>query len=483
MNGNPVMIAATKLPLDVGPIHFVGIGGIGMSGIAEVLLNLGYKVQGSDAKASGITARLQALGAIIFEGQRADNLDGAEVVVISSAIKPGNPELDEARRRGLPIVRRAEMLAELMRLKSNVAVAGTHGKTTTTTMVATLLDAGNFDPTVVNGGIIHRFDSNARMGQGEWMVVEADESDGTFNRLPATIAIVTNIDPEHMEHWGSIENLRKGFFDFVSNIPFYGLAICCTDHPEVQTLVGKITDRRVLTFGFNAQADVRAQNLTYKAGVAHFDIALQSEGAMIEHCTLPMPGDHNVSNALAAVAVARHLGMSREDIRAALAGFAGVNRRFTKVGEVDGVTIIDDYGHHPVEIAAVLKAARQAVADTPSARVIAVHQPHRYSRLANLFEDFCTCFNEADVVGISEVYAAGENPIPGASRDDLVAGLIRHGHRHARAVTSEDDLERLVREQARPGDIVVCLGAGTISAWANGLPARLGETERGRADV
>ena len=483
MDGNPVMIAATKLPLDVGPIHFVGIGGIGMSGIAEVLLNLGYKVQGSDAKASRITARLQALGANIFEGQRADNLDGAEVVVISSAIKPGNPELDEARRRGLPIVRRAEMLAELMRLKSNVAVAGTHGKTTTTTMVATLLDAGNFDPTVVNGGIIHRFDSNARMGQGEWMVVEADESDGTFNRLPATIAIVTNIDPEHMEHWGSIENLRKGFFDFVSNIPFYGLAICCTDHPEVQTLVGKITDRRVLTFGFNAQADVRAQNLTYKAGVAHFDIALQSEGAMIEDCTLPMPGDHNVSNALAAVAVARHLGMSREDIRAALSGFAGVNRRFTKVGEVNGVTIIDDYGHHPVEIAAVLKAARQAVADTPGARVIAVHQPHRYSRLANLFEDFCTCFNEADVVGISEVYAAGENPIPGASRDDLVAGLIRHGHRHARAVTSEDDLERLVREQARPGDIVVCLGAGTISAWANGLPARLGETEGGRADV
>lgn len=473
MDDNPVMMAATKLPLDVGPIHFVGIGGIGMSGIAEVLLNLGYKVQGSDAKVSGITERLQALGAIIFEGQRAGNLDGVEVVVISSAIKPGNPELDEARRRGLPIVRRAEMLAELMRLKSNVAVAGTHGKTTTTTMVATLLDAGNFDPTVVNGGIIHRFDSNARMGQGEWMVVEADESDGTFNRLPATIAIVTNIDPEHMEHWGSIENLHKGFFDFVSNIPFYGLAICCTDHPEVQTLVGKITDRRVLTFGFNAQADVRAQNLIYKAGVAHFDIALQSEGTMIEDCTLPMPGDHNVSNALAAVAVARHLGMSREDIRAALAGFAGVNRRFTKVGEVNGVTIIDDYGHHPVEIAAVLKAARQAVADTPGARVIAVHQPHRYSRLANLFEDFCTCFNEADVVGISEVYAAGESPIPGASRDDLVAGLIRHGHRHARSVTSEDDLERLVREQARPGDIVVCLGAGTISAWANGLPARL----------
>ncbi len=464
------MNAVTKLPLDVGPIHFVGIGGIGMSGIAEVLVNHGYRVQGSDAKTSKITDRLAEMGVTIFEGQKAENLEGAEVIVISSAIKAGNPELDEARRRGLPIVRRAEMLAELMRLKSNVAIAGTHGKTTTTTMVSALLDAGNFDPTVVNGGIIHAYGSNARVGDGEWMVVEADESDGTFNRLPATIAIVTNIDPEHMEHWGSLDNLRKGFYDFVSNIPFYGVAVCCTDHPEVQSLVGKITDRRVITYGFNAQADVRALNLTYVKGVAHFDIGLQAEGDVIEGCTLPMPGDHNVSNALSAVAVARHLGMKKEEIRAALAAFGGVNRRFTKVGEVDGVTIIDDYGHHPVEIAAVLKAARQA----SDGRVIAVHQPHRYTRLHSLFEDFCSCFNDADVVAIAEVYAAGETPIEGASRDDLVAGLIRHGHRHARALLSEDDLERLVREQAKSGDIVVCLGAGTISAWANNLPARLG---------
>ena len=462
--------AVTKLPNDIGPIHFVGIGGIGMSGIAEVLLNLGYQVQGSDLKDSKITERLASLGARIFIGQRAENLENAEVVVISSAIKTGNPELDAARMAGLPVVRRAEMLAELMRMKSNVAIAGTHGKTTTTTMVATLLDAGNLDPTVINGGIIHAYGSNARMGQGEWMVVEADESDGTFNRLPATIAIVTNIDPEHMEHWGSIENLRKGFYDFVSNIPFYGIAVCCTDHPEVQALVGKITDRRVVTYGFNAQADVRVLNLTYKNGVAHFDIALQQEDSVIEGCILPMPGDHNVSNALSAVAVARHLGMTHDDIRAALAGFKGVNRRFTKVGEVKGVTIIDDYGHHPVEITAVLKAARQA----SEGRVIAVHQPHRYTRLSSLFEDFCTCFNDADVVAIAEVYAAGEDPIEGASRDDLVAGLIRHGHRHARAIVSEDDFERLVREQARDGDIVVCLGAGTISAWAHGLPARLG---------
>ncbi|MGS4945988.1 UDP-N-acetylmuramate--L-alanine ligase [Meridianimarinicoccus sp. RP-17] len=463
------MNAATKLPLELGAIHFVGIGGIGMSGIAEVLLNHGYQVQGSDLKASKITDRLAGLGAKIFTGQAAENLAEAEVVVISSAIKPGNPELDEARRRGLPVVRRAEMLAELMRLKSNVAIAGTHGKTTTTTMVATLLDAGGIDPTVINGGVIHAYGSNARMGQGEWMVVEADESDGSFNRLPATIAIVTNIDPEHMEHWGDFDRLRDGFYDFVSRIPFYGLAVLCTDHAEVQALMGRVTDRRVRTYGFNAQADVRAINLRYDRGVAHFDIRLAYEDTVIEGCTLPMPGDHNVSNALAAVAVARHLGMKRDQIRDALAGFKGVNRRFTKVGEVNGVTVIDDYGHHPVEIAAVLRAARQA----STGRVIAVHQPHRYSRLHSLFDDFCTCFNDADVVGIAEVFGAGEDPIDGATREGLVAGLIAHGHRHARAVVSEDDLERLVREQARPGDIVVCLGAGTISAWANALPARL----------
>ncbi len=463
------MSPATKLPGDVGPIHFIGIGGIGMSGIAEVLLNHGYVVQGSDLKTSKITERLEQLGGYIFEGQRAENVADAQVVVISSAIKPDNPELAAARARGLPIVRRAEMLAELMRLKSNIAVAGTHGKTTTTTMVAAVLDEGQFDPTVVNGGIIHAYGSNARKGEGEWMVVEADESDGTFNRLPATLAIVTNIDPEHMEHWGTIENLRQGFLDFVSNIPFYGLAICCSDHPEVQALVGKITDRRVVTYGFNTQADVRAVGLRYEAGTAHFDILLQAEGKRIDGCTLPMPGDHNVSNALSAVAVARHLRMSGDEIRKALSQFGGVNRRFTKVGEVNGVTIIDDYGHHPVEIAAVLKAARQA----SEGRVIAVHQPHRYTRLSHHFEAFCSCFNDADIVGISEVFAAGEEPIDGASRDHLVAGLIQRGHRHVHALGGEQDLAQLVRDHAQPGDLVVCLGAGTISAWANALPDRL----------
>ena len=463
------MTAVTKLPTDVGPIHFVGIGGIGMSGLAEVLLNLGYDVQGSDLKTSKITDRLATLGARVFVGQKSANLEGAAVVVISSAIKSGNLELDGARLLGLPIVRRAEMLAELMRLKSNIAIAGTHGKTTTTTMVATILDSGGHDPTVINGGIIHAYGSNARLGQGEWMVVEADESDGSFNRLPATVAVVTNIDPEHMEHWGNFANLRQGFMDFVSNIPFYGLAVCCSDHSEVQSLVGKISDRRITTYGFNPQADIRAVNLKYKTGVAYFDVVLQVERKIIENCRLPMPGAHNVSNALAAVAVARHLGMNFSEIREALANFKGVNRRFTKVGEVNGISIIDDYGHHPVEIAAVLKAARQVC----DGRILAVHQPHRYSRLHSLFDDFCSCFNDADVVAIAEIFSAGEDPIEGATRDELVTGLVRHGHRQALAIESEKDLESLVREQMSPGDIVVCLGAGTISAWAKALFQRL----------
>ena len=443
------MKKVTKLPGDIGAIHFVGIGGIGMSGIAEVLLDQGYMVQGSDLKASKITRRLEAMGALIHLGQKAKNLGEAEVVVVSTAIKPGNPELDQARKVGLPVVRRAEMLAELMRLKSNVAVAGTHGKTTTTTMVSTLLHAGGFDPTVVNGGVINAFESNARTGQGEWMVVEADESDGTFNRLPATIAIVTNIDPEHMEHWGSFDNLRQGFFEFVHNIPFYGLAVCNTDHPEVQALVGRITDRRVTTYGFNAQADVRVVDLSYAQGTAYFDVALR-DGSMIEGCTLPMPGDHNVSNALASVAVALHLGMSGDAIRTGLHSFKGVNRRFTKVAELDGVTIIDDYAHHPVEIAAALKAARKS----HSGRIMAIHQPHRYSRLHDLFDDFCTCFNDADVVGITDIFAAGEAPIAGADRDSLVIGLTGHGHRNAMAVADEAALRGFLTEHCQPGDML-----------------------------
>lgn len=460
----------TKLPAGLGPIHFAGIGGIGMSGIAEILLHEGFTVQGSDLKASAITERLERLGARIFIGQEAANVAGAGVLVVSTAIKADNPELVAARAAGLPVVRRAEMLAELMRLRSTVSVAGTHGKTTTTTMVATLLDAGGLEPTVINGGVIHAYGSNARAGTGEWMVVEADESDGSFNLLPTTVAIVTNIDPEHMEHWHTIEALRAGFDAFVGRIPFYGLAVCCIDHAEVRALVERVRDRRVVRYGFAEGADLRAVGLRYEGGRARFDIAVKG-GEDILDCTLPMPGDHNVSNALAAVAVARHLGMGPDAIRAGLAGFQGVARRFTRVGKAGGVTVIDDYGHHPVEISAVLRAARQALGG--QGRVIAVHQPHRFTRLHALFADFCACFDDADVVGIADVYAAGEAPIAGASRDDLVAGIRAHGHPSAHVVGSEEDLEALVRAHAAPGDMVVCLGAGTISAWAQGLPARL----------
>ena len=463
------MSVSTKFPVEIGPIHFIGIGGIGMSGIAEILINQGYTVQGSDLRETEITSRLERMGASIKIGHNKNNLMNVAVVVISSAINSDNPELNYARSTGLPVVRRAEMLAELMRMKSNVAIAGTHGKTTTTTLVATLLDEGGFDPTVINGGIIHAYGSNARAGAGEWMVVEADESDGTFTRLPATIALITNIDPEHLEHWGDFDALRQGFLDFISNIPFYGVAVCCSDHPEVQKLIDKISDRQIKTFGLNAQADIRAINLNYDEGRAHFDIKFQKENCTITDCILPMPGDYNVSNALGAVAVAHHLGVENNKIREALAYFKGVNRRFTKVGEFNGITFIDDYAHHPVEISAVLRAARQI----SSGRIIAVHQPHRYTRLGTLFKDFCLCFNDADIVAISDVYSAGEQKIPGVSKDDLVTGLIHHSHRHAVAVSNLQELSKLVADNAQSGDLVIFLGAGNISSWASELPKLL----------
>ena len=463
------MSVSTKFPVEIGPIHFIGIGGIGMSGIAEILINQGYTVQGSDLKETEITSRLERMGASIKIGHNKNNLMNVAVVVISSAINSDNPELNYARSIGLPVVRRAEMLAELMRMKSNVAIAGTHGKTTTTTLVATLLDEGGFDPTVINGGIIHAYGSNARAGAGEWMVVEADESDGTFTRLPATIALITNIDPEHLEHWGDFDALRQGFLDFISNIPFYGVAVCCSDHPEVQKLIDKISDRQIKTFGLNAQADIRAINLHYDEGRAHFDIKFQKENCTITDCILPMPGDYNVSNALGAVAVAHHLGVENNKIREALAYFKGVNRRFTKVGELNGITFIDDYAHHPVEISAVLRAARQI----STGQIIAVHQPHRYTRLGALFKDFCLCFNDADIVAISDVYSAGEQKIPGVSKDDLVTGLTHHSHRHAVAVSNLQELSKLVADNAQSGDLVIFLGAGNISSWASELPKLL----------
>ena len=467
------MSVTTLLPPGLGPIHFIGIGGIGMSGIAEILLDAGFSVQGSDAKGSAITERLSELGAVIHVGHDAAHVMGAGVIVASTAIKAANPEMAEARKRGIPVVRRAAMLAELMRLRRTISVAGTHGKTTTTTMMAAMLDGGGFDPTVINGGVLHAYGSNARSGSGDWMVVEADESDGSFNVLPTHIAVVTNIDPEHMEHWGSFDALRAGFDRFVGDIPFYGLAVLCIDHPEVAALAARTQARRIVTFGFGDAADVQAIGLTFEKGQACFDIRVKqgTNSRIIESLTLPMPGDHNVSNALSAVAVGLELGMSDGQIRAALAGFQGVGRRFTRVGEVGGVTIIDDYGHHPVEIAAVIKAARQSVG--VGGRVIAVHQPHKFSRLQSLFPDFAACFEGADTVAIADVYAAGEEPLPGVDAEALVTAITARGHGSAHHLANENDLLNLVRNHARAGDLVVCLGAGTISAWAQALPAKL----------
>jgi UDP-N-acetylmuramate--alanine ligase len=467
-----------KLPRDIGPIHFVGIGGIGMSGLAEVLANLGYHVQGSDVADSANVRRLRDKGIAVTIGHDARNLDGADVVVVSSAVKRDNPELLAARAQRLPVVRRAEMLAELMRLKRCIAVAGTHGKTTTTSLVAALTDAGGFDPTVINGGIINAYGTNARLGEGEWMVVEADESDGTFLRLPADIAIVTNVDPEHLDHFKTFEAVQEAFRAFVENVPFYGFAVMCTDHPVVQALVGRIEDRRIITYGENPQADVRLTDLDHADGQSRFSVVFRDRAGETAHeikeLRLPMPGRHNALNATAAIAVARELGVGDDLIRKALAGFAGVKRRFTRTGEWNGIPIIDDYGHHPIEIAAVLRAAREST----SGQVIAIVQPHRYTRLAQLFESFCSCFNDADTVMVAPVYPAGEAPIAGADRDALVLGLRAHGHRQAIPLDAPGDIAGIVRRLARAGDIVVFLGAGSITQWAYALPKELAALDK-----
>jgi UDP-N-acetylmuramate--alanine ligase len=466
-----------KMPRDIGPVHFVGIGGIGMSGIAEVLINLGYRVQGSDASESANVQRLRDKGALIRIGHDAANLGDARVVVVSSAIKSSNPELKAARERLLPVVRRAEMLAELMRLKSAIAIAGTHGKTTTTSMVAALLDAGGFDPTVINGGIINAYGTNARIGASDWVVVEADESDGTFIKLPADVALVTNIDPEHLDHYGSFDKVRDAFKQFIENIPFYGFAVMCLDHPEVQALIGRIEDRRIITYGANPQADVRYSDLRTEGVTSHFTANIRDrasgETTELVDLLLPMPGEHNVQNATGAIAIAHHLGISHEAIRKGLASFGGVKRRFTHTGAWNGVQIFDDYGHHPVEISAVLKAARSAT----KGRVIAVVQPHRYTRLRDLFDGFCSCFNDADTVIVAPVYAAGEAPIEGIDRDHLVDGLRVRGHRDARALEGPEALAGMIADIAKPGDYVVCLGAGSITYWAYALPNELAAIE------
>ncbi|HEY8604663.1 UDP-N-acetylmuramate--L-alanine ligase [Tsuneonella suprasediminis] len=457
---------------DIGTIHFVGIGGIGMSGIAEVMKNLGYSVQGSDLAEGPSVERLRARGIEVKIGQAAENVEGAAVVVTSTAVKRTNPEVVAALENRIPVVRRAEMLAELMRLKNTVAVAGTHGKTTTTSMVAALLDAGNVDPTVINGGIIEQYGSNARLGDSDWMVVEADESDGSFLRLDGTIAVVTNIDPEHLDHYGDFDGVRRAFVEFIHNVPFYGAAVLCIDHTEVQAVIGKVRDRRVVTYGFSPQADICATDVRPEAGGNVFNVTVRQRGAedrVIENVRLPMPGRHNVQNALAAIAVALELNCDDDVIRTGFAQFGGVRRRFTKVGTVDGATVIDDYAHHPVEIRAVLAAARESVTGAGEGRVIAVVQPHRYTRLRDLMEEFQNAFNEADLVFATPVYAAGEDPIEGIDSAALVAGLKSHGHRSAAQVADRDELAKVLAEEAQPGDLVVCLGAGDITRWAAGL--------------
>jgi UDP-N-acetylmuramate--alanine ligase len=466
-----------KLPNEIGPIHFVGIGGIGMSGIAEVLLNLGHKVQGSDASDSANVRRLRENGATVFIGHAAANLGAAAVVVVSTAIRRDNPELTAARARRIPVVRRAEMLAELMRLKRCVAVAGTHGKTTTTSLIATLLDGAGLDPTVINGGIINAYGTNARLGAGDWMVVEADESDGTFLKLPADIAVVTNIDPEHLDHFKTFEAIKDAFLALIGNLPFYGFAIMCLDHPTVQELVGRVEDRRVLTYGENPQADVRLMGVDLDGGTTRFAVLIRERttggATYIGDLALPMPGRHNALNATAAIAVAHELGAPTEVIRKAIGSFGGVRRRFTRTGEWNGVAIIDDYGHHPVEISAVLKAARTAT----RGKVIAVVQPHRFTRLASLFDAFATCFNDADSVIVADVYPAGEAPIEGVDKTALANAIAAHGHRQAMVLPSPDKLAGLVRSLATPGDYVVFLGAGTITQWAYALPAELAASD------
>ncbi len=461
------------LPLNIGPMHFVGIGGIGMSGIAEILHNLNYQVQGSDVAESANVKRLRKMGISVAIGHSGENIGDAQVLVISSAVKSDNPEVAAARKSLIPVVRRAEMLGELMRLKWSIAVGGTHGKTTTTSLIAAVLDAASVDPTVINGGIINAFGSNAKLGEGDWLVAEADESDGTFVKLPATIAIVTNIDPEHLDHYGTFDALRAAFRVFVENIPFYGFAALCIDNTEVQALIPKVTDRRVVTYGFSPQADVRAINLETVPGGSRFDVVLTDRKLGTSHTivglSLPMSGEHNICNTLAAIVIANEMKIEESVLRRALANFEGVKRRFTRTGEVDGIGVVDDYGHHPVEISSVLRAARMEA----KGKVIAVVQPHRYSRLQNLFEGFCTCFNDADVVVVADVYPAGETPIEGVNQKALVEGLRAHGHRMVVPLDDAEALPALINDLARPGDLVICLGAGNITAWANDLPAHL----------
>ena len=466
----------------VGLFHVVGIGGIGMSAIAEVMHTRGFHVQGSDLKDGANLARLRAKGISCLIGHDPSNIDGASYLVISSAVKPGNPEFEAARERGIPIIRRAEMLAELMRPCATVSITGTHGKTTTTSLIADVFKAAQLDPTVITGGIINAWGSNARIGRGKWMVVEADESDGTFLKLPTQIGVITNIDPEHMDYWPSVEALHLAFSQFIEAIPFYGLAVPCIDHPVVRELLAKLggaaNGRRTVTYGVARDADIRLINLRPNHNSITFDADLgpgvKGGARKLEDLTLPVLGHYNALNALGALAASIEAGISDEVIRSAFASFSGVKRRFSRAGDWQGVAVYDDYAHHPVEIAAVLRAARMA----GNGRILAVLQPHRYTRLQSLFNEFSACLDDADIVVVTPVYSAGEAPIPGIDRDELAASLRRHGHPQVMTVEDEQGLVETIASIAKSGDLVVGLGAGTITDWINALPSRLASEGR-----
>jgi UDP-N-acetylmuramate--alanine ligase len=469
-------------PDKVGLFHVVGIGGIGMSAIAEVMHTRGFHVQGSDLKDGANLARLRAKGISCLIGHDPSNIDGASYLVISSAVKPGNPEFEAARERGIPIIRRAEMLAELMRPCATVSITGTHGKTTTTSLIADVFKAAQLDPTVITGGIINAWGSNARIGRGKWMVVEADESDGTFLKLPTQIGVITNIDPEHMDYWPSVEALHLAFSQFIEAIPFYGLAVPCIDHPVVRELLAKLggaaNGRRTVTYGVARDADIRLINLRPNHNSITFDADLgpgvKGGARKLEDLTLPVLGHYNALNALGALAASIEAGISDEVIRSAFASFSGVKRRFSRAGDWQGVAVYDDYAHHPVEIAAVLRAARMA----GNGRILAVLQPHRYTRLQSLFNEFSACLDDADIVVVTPVYSAGEAPIPGIDRDELAASLRRHGHPQVMTVEDEQGLVETIASIAKSGDLVVGLGAGTITDWINALPSRLASEGR-----
>ena len=463
----------SKFMKDLGTIHLIGIGGIGMSSIAEVLINLGYKITGSDIALNKNVQRLQELGVKIYIGENAKHLKDASIVVISSAIKNNNVELNAAYVKRIPVIRRADMLAELMRFKKSIAIGGTHGKTTTTSLISAILDNAKYDPTVVNGGIIEAYGSNARLGKGDWMVVEADESDGTFTRLPSTYVVVTNIDKEHLDFYGNKNNLYRAFMHFIENIPFYGVAFLCIDNADTQKLYKEIKYRKLVSYGFNNQANVKAINLSVRNGLTNFDVKIDGneklKNKIIKNISITMPGKHNVRNALASIALAIELGINTNIIKDTLKNFKGVERRFSIIGNKKGVTYIDDYAHHPTEISSVLEAAKSIC----EGKLIAIFEPHRYSRINNLFDEFSVSFHDADILFVTEIYEAGEKNKLKINKNKIINSILSAGHKDVRGLDNFNDLLLMLENITNIGDYVIFLGAGSISRNARKMVEKI----------